>query len=367
MAWNWKPQGVGPTEGNISFSGGISPQYAPRNQISDAAQEAIKTITAFLQQKERNEIANQILAVDNAPKAVAVNGMQPDSTRYTPDRMLTQAMMARNVSQGLPAQDSGRVPDYGGVTGLQTADLMRERMRERLKEDWQMEDRPLDLAIKKAAIINKLRPPAPHRDPNDLTPDFKYKVTHPELFPKKPEYDPAQMADYTAQRGAYYGERNDLDKKMRQYGLTPEQFAQVDTSIPGGVTKDNRQLPGVTFKSTLDFGDEATNSYGEKIKPGSALSETDAANLAGKSKSPNAVVAEGTVAGKKFRIPFNDYYDLLNRSRNLPVKPETPKPIAAPAPAAGQGNKPSGPTKGTERTINGTPAVWDGYGWVAKG
>lgn len=151
MSWNLQPQGVNPTQGAVNFSGGLSPTIRTGNATADAINEAIKAVGEILQERRRDKIANQLLAVDNAPKAVAVDGTQPGSG--TPDTALTSAMVQQNLNAtyggtqqgGFPTQDSGKVPDMGGVDALQTSDLIRKRLQSQQSD-------ALDLQLTQAKI-----------------------------------------------------------------------------------------------------------------------------------------------------------------------------------------------------------------------
>jgi hypothetical protein len=218
------PQGPTLAEAQAGFhvggGGGIPEWLANRpNPIAEATQQAIAAIAEILQKRRQDQIANQLLAVEQAPKAKAVSGMEPDTTKYQPDTQLTQAMVAQNLAGGYPTKST--VPDLGGVQGLKFSDELHRRMMQRQKEQWETEDRPLDVAYKQAQTSHLLQPPRGYKpEPIIQTPTGPKpasQANYDRLTAEKPKTDTIEALDkeLKAQTGLpYHVWANAADKRI---------------------------------------------------------------------------------------------------------------------------------------------------------
>lgn len=127
LPWNTPPQGVLPAQTGVSFHSGDLPSgpYTNGNQV--AIQQAIAEVGKFLQERKKDEIANQLLAVDNAPVQTDESGVP----KYDPE--LVQKMITQGT-QGKTGQDA-----------LTIADEIRKRIQERT-----------DAAVKNAYIHSQI-------------------------------------------------------------------------------------------------------------------------------------------------------------------------------------------------------------------
>lgn len=299
--WNVAPPpGVLPAETRVNFSGGLSQQYAaPQNQTSAAAQEAIAAIAAILKQRQRDKIANQLMAMESAPPATAINPAtgQPDEaySKTIKDPELTRAMMARHLELRYPTQDNTVVPDRGGVEGLQVSDMIRKRLGDQENAD-------LNRQILKARL-NKMEHPVmratAYRDPNAnksyvpgvgyVSNDLIYRTQNPSV---------TDDADDRAQQRLYEKQFGALTKDLSSYGLRPEDLDALDIAT---AYKSDTETPGA-----VKFVDEQ----------GLPVSTEDA------QADPGSYYAVGKAGAKAFRIPFGKYQEVLGKNGALPDKPE---------------------------------------------
>jgi len=123
MAWNPTPVGVTPAQASAGFAVHARPSLKASSNYSHVRitsrprfRKRLRLLPGFWSNAERDQIANQLLAVDNAPKATAVDGTQAERGRQT---RTTDAMKQRNAGLGLRAPTAARC--------LIMAELMRSQ------------------------------------------------------------------------------------------------------------------------------------------------------------------------------------------------------------------------------------------------
>lgn len=283
MSWNLPPQGITPAQASAGFQvhgEPVNPALLQRhNPLGDAIQEAIKTVVGVLDQQRRDKIANSLLAVDNAPKATAVDGTQPGTG--TPSTALTSDEIKQNLTAtyggtqqgGFPTQDSGVVPDMGGVRAY----LEKQAFDKQQQDDF---DRNLKNQLTQSRIDKNNLPP---RDP--AMPEWQYKLLHPDEFPQKPD------ADTLAARKLHDKIYGDVATKAAAFNVTPEDFA------------NDSEVKFVFQKS------------------GQVASPSDLQNP----DNIPFIMATGKLGNHYINAPYQDYVKLKNEAGSIPGKPAAAK------------------------------------------
>lgn len=360
MAWNSTPEGITPAQASAGFTfhapqvpEGLVEMLARRNSIAPQIQQAFDAVTKVLQDRRRDQIANQLLAAE-APKATSVDGTQAGTG--TPDTQLTAAMQAQNQRLGYSTE-----PSAGGMDTLMIANELQKRQADQQKAQQDALHQNLQNWNIGADIFKKTHP--------ELAPAKPLSPTEARMeFQNTPEY-----LDWQQKNKAYNATAGQLNALTASHNLTIPDIPNIDTTTPNAVQFIATRTPttgtGANEKqAALPAVDEQGNPVTAKgfeqktVIPGLHLTEGEALSLIGQYGDKAGVVAKGTTTtGKPFSIPLQDYYKMLNLHHSLGEKPVMP---TAPARVATGGT--SGPPVGTTGTINGTPVVWDGHGWLAK-
>ena len=93
----------------------MAQRQAQRQQIAQVGQEALIGLRSFMQDRQRDQIANSLLAQQQARPATPVT---PDTLYGQPSTALSGEEMARNKALGF-ATTPGKAPDLGGMQAYQ--------------------------------------------------------------------------------------------------------------------------------------------------------------------------------------------------------------------------------------------------------
>lgn len=324
MPWNIQPQGVTPAQAQAGFQvhgTGISPGLlVQQHPISDAVQQAMKVITGILDERRRDKIANQLLAVDNAANYPSVEKSGDETDPNNPGAY---------ALKGLPT--SG---DLGGVRAYVERLALEKQQQERLHQKLVDDKLAADIDRVKHPVFAPRQPPAP---PNPIT---QANFDRQE-FERSPQWQ-----DYLEKNKQYESNASALNAVATTHGLTIPDIPQIDFNSVKFVAgrdlldKDNNPLTrpkiGDDGKPIVQkggwFGHDSEEQ--EPIKTGTQLSEDEANHYMnqfppGQGKPGAGILAQGKTAnGKDFSMSLADYYAILNRHHSLgekPVMPERPK------------------------------------------
>lgn len=166
--WNPTPQSPTIADAQSGYQVHGVPVNPALLQVQNPAANAIKAlvaeVTAVMRQQERNDIANRILAIDNAPKAQAVNPEtgQVDPNYHppagTPDAQLHQAMVEQNLRLGAPTTP-GQAPNGGGWKELEVRDAVMKHLQDRQAIEQAAADAQQHARFVESEITRNNRPP----------------------------------------------------------------------------------------------------------------------------------------------------------------------------------------------------------------
>lgn len=111
-------QGVLPAQANLYtpidtrlLQAAVQQHAAQQQQIAQLGQQAVQGLAGYMEQRQRDQIANSLLAQQQARPATPVT---PDTLYGQPSTALSAEEMARNKALGF-GTTPGRAPDLGGV------------------------------------------------------------------------------------------------------------------------------------------------------------------------------------------------------------------------------------------------------------